>query len=325
MEEIYEHSSEDVASFHDFVKYGEYIYFSANNMNGLFRMHLETKEYKYLGEFPGENLKWHLHMGAVLVGTQIWFAPFEAKNLSVYDIETGEFIVKDIIQEKEKAAKYGKILYYRDRVFLVPVFADDILEINTHDFSVVSHREWLDPIRAVNNRYLKDGYVRNGACIYEDQMFITARSADVLIRIDLYTGEIKKYCIPYETYGVHEISCRNGIVYMQRRQGKIPMWFCIQTEQFGKCEQIEEMWENCLQGGIVALEKSVVLYPGADNTTFCIREGGVPECSLVLQNEMPRHAGNWNVGYYVGKKLDEKRIVLSSGNDNATVIFDTDV
>jgi len=323
-EEIYEHSAEDVASFHDFVTYGEYIYFSANNMNGLFRMHLETKEYKYLGEFPGENLKWHLHMGAVLVGTQIWFAPFDAKKLSIYNIETEEFVVKDIIPDKEKTAKYGKILHHRGRVFLIPVFADSILEINTQDFSVIFHRDWLDSIREANKRYLKDGYVRNGACIYEDEMFISARSADILIRINLNTGEMKKYCIPYETYGVHEISCRKGMVYIHRRQGQIPMWFCIHTEQFGICEPLEKIWENCLQGGIVALEKSIVLYPGANNNTFCIRECGATECSLVLQHEVPRYTGNWNVGYYVGKKLNETQIVLSSGNDNATVIFDAE-
>ena len=65
---------------------GEYVWGTAREFNGLFRINPETFEIKYMGQFPDENPEeYRLFYGIAQYGGKLYFCPHNAKYIGVYD------------------------------------------------------------------------------------------------------------------------------------------------------------------------------------------------------------------------------------------------
>ncbi len=69
------------------VQVGEEIFFSAWNINGLFRYNPQTEQCRFLKSFPWEE-SWGLHSEAILYQNSIWFIPRASERIAIVDLES---------------------------------------------------------------------------------------------------------------------------------------------------------------------------------------------------------------------------------------------
>lgn len=67
------------------VQVEESIYFSAWNINGLFKYNPKSEECNFLRSFPGEE-KWGIHSEAIFYRNAIWFIPRASERIAIVDL-----------------------------------------------------------------------------------------------------------------------------------------------------------------------------------------------------------------------------------------------
>ena len=78
--------------FYDAYKINNELYFSSCSFNGLFKLNLLSGEVTQLGNFKDELLgESYLHGSTIGYDGRIYFIPFNAKGISMYDIESDRF------------------------------------------------------------------------------------------------------------------------------------------------------------------------------------------------------------------------------------------
>ena len=71
---------------------GNDIWFVAREFNGLFKMDSETHKKEFVGHFPGEYKEGYTLYGEIAEGNEkLYFAPYNAKNIAVYNKEKRRF------------------------------------------------------------------------------------------------------------------------------------------------------------------------------------------------------------------------------------------
>ena len=175
--------------------YGEHIYFSNSEFNGLFRAGLSGEELEYLGTFPYEPLAGDLHWESLMIGHRLYFAPFGGDNLDAYDLETGEFLTF----EKGRFSgncRYGGLREYRGGFFLLPVSGDKILWFNPETEKC---EDWTGKLGFLDENGKEEAVnCSQGALIISDTMYLTVSGRSKLYIIDLKTLERKVVSIPSE-------------------------------------------------------------------------------------------------------------------------------
>ena len=74
------------------VKINEYIYASNLDYNGLFKIDSTSGRREFLGYFPEESIDLtDMHRIAFLYKGKIFFIPYNARNMHLYDIQKKEF------------------------------------------------------------------------------------------------------------------------------------------------------------------------------------------------------------------------------------------
>ena len=113
--------------FYDAYKINNELYFSSCSFNGLFKLNLLSGEVTQLGNFKDELLgESYLHGSTIGYDGRIYFIPFNAKGISMYDIESDRFL----FQQMSKC-RYGVPMEYQENIIIVPSnLKDNILSLN---------------------------------------------------------------------------------------------------------------------------------------------------------------------------------------------------
>ncbi len=104
------------------------LWFMAYDFNSLFSMNLLTGETKLVGLFPDEDYgTGRLYESMGIVEGRIFFAPFNAKSIAVYDIKKGVFskisLEEDQIGCSLNQPLFGGMEVYGRAIFMLPIFS----------------------------------------------------------------------------------------------------------------------------------------------------------------------------------------------------------
>lgn len=176
--------------FENFHDDGKNFWFSANNVNGLFRMDKQTWKAKFMGSFPGEPAFGRGYSFIAENDGKLFFAPLETDSIGVFDMEENTFS-KIEVSEPTRAAfvKYNPALKfsfaaaYKEWVFFFPYTYPAILRFNTKTGELEYLDEWVTSliknISPDNAYYFGEGHV-SGANI---TMFCANENA--FVRFDM--------------------------------------------------------------------------------------------------------------------------------------------
>lgn len=148
---------------------GEYVWGTAREFNGLFRINPETYEVKYMGQFPDENPEgYRLFYGIAEYGGKLYFCPHNAKYIGVYDKVSKQFssvALKEDIKDREK--KFCGISVFGKFIYLYGGRANTIVQLDTESNRIIYIEDWIKEIVKHQEDYfdyhILSGYIHNGS------------------------------------------------------------------------------------------------------------------------------------------------------------------
>lgn len=222
------------------VQVGEEVYFSAWNMNGLFKYNPLTETCYFLKSFPGEG-KGGLHSEAILYKNTIWFIPRASERIAIVDLETLDIVYLELpeqgrelnnqdISPKRMLGCHEKEERY---LWLIPYAYKLFIKIDMEKRKIVSVEEWG------NGRYAGAIGVRK-----QDKLWININSSREIRVIDLLTDDqrVKKNDEGDGFYsGIQNINekiflfskfMRDGILLLDDDMREKMMTYCDDNEQW---------------------------------------------------------------------------------------------
>lgn len=194
---------------------------TAADFNGLFWIERDTWKVRFAGLFPNEKKEGCRLYGAIAeCGGKLYFAPWCARNIAVYDKRTGKFSSLPLPLEEEARRnlyKYFEVLTYQEFVYLIGNQVNTILRIDTRTEEITVMDGWkheLKPCEADRKEPFFSGACQEGATAY-----VFSRYANAMLRLDLSSGLWKLIRFPGGSKGY----CRGVCV-----KGRV--WFCSNYE-----------------------------------------------------------------------------------------------
>ncbi len=326
--ELYDESFDSVFSFHDCVEYEGHIYFSSANTNGLFKANLETEMVEFVGRFFGEDIfKRDLHLKTLLIGKEIWFIPYNAERISIYNLEEKVFSQIDINQGSTNE-KYVMANYTSDKIYLIPFKSNELIEIDLRTHELVVREQWMNEIKKLCEIQDDNAFVRNGSCICDNKLYMAPVSADALVEVDLCTSEVFIYECPFEVKGFQEIvRIKEQLVLLPKYSGKIFIWDFKQKE----FELLADVLFEEKGLGVPFISAAVkgdeiILLPAAMEEGLRINIDTKEAQSIAFfgQKDYKKYPGNWRGAYNFVKVLNDGKIISISRYDNSLVIYDNE-
>lgn len=197
----------------DAVIYKRKIWFNTFNFNALFCMDIGTGETVHVGKFPNETYeRKRLYESMKLVGSKIYFAPFSAGTIAVYDTEQKEFgTIK--LDEKQTGCGQGKPLFggvelYGKYLYFLPVFSKAIVQIDTDSNEVIYITGWTKKVEnLIFNK--KDAYFRRQCVLVDNKLMIPFCNANAVLEFNCDTLDYMVYQLGTEERGYSGI-CYDG-------------------------------------------------------------------------------------------------------------------
>lgn len=189
------------------------IWFSAMDFNGLFEKNIETGEVHSVGMFPDEPYaKTRLYIASELVGRKIYFAPFKAENIAVFDLEEQRFkrivIDSDRLDGKSNITKYTGTALCGKYLYMLPTFSSSILRIDTENDTVEYITGWKEKVRS----FIFDedmAFFRGQSVEINNKLFIPFANVNAVLELDLITLQTTVHRIGTESVGYSGI-CYDG-------------------------------------------------------------------------------------------------------------------
>lgn len=150
---------------------GEYVWCAAAWFNGLFRLGLNECGLKYIGMFPNETPEKHnLFSNALAHNGKIYFCPYHAKNIAVYDKGNDTFSsipLKESIRDMD--GKFSSILVHGGYIYMQGYNIPSILRMNTETNEIFYMDDWAKDIE--RHPLGKPGcYIRRG-CVHKGNLY----------------------------------------------------------------------------------------------------------------------------------------------------------
>ena len=129
----------------------EKVWFMSRDFNGLLCMDAVSRQIERVETFPNEMYgQFFLYSAMEMVDDKIYFAPYYAKEIAIYDIK-GKMFKKIEIDESILQRESGKNLFYgiqkyEDYLFFIPAYSKAIVRLNTSNEEICYITEWNDKI-----------------------------------------------------------------------------------------------------------------------------------------------------------------------------------
>lgn len=180
------------------------LWFTEGQFNGLFKMDKKTGEIECIGSFPDENNINHLFMRFVRNGKKIYFAPFNAENIAIFDIENQTFLNISFNSDKPlrtdlfPEADFVDIVSYKNSVYYIPYFSEFIMELDTITNEIRYYSDWIEPL----DQLLIDGNLPFSykACQVNEKIMIASCNANAVIEFNMETKKSNVYEVGKENY-----------------------------------------------------------------------------------------------------------------------------
>lgn len=177
-------------AFNNLYDDGEFFWFTALYFNALFKTDKQTWKLEYMGSFLNEK-----EDGVWLYGTitehnrKLYFTPYSAKEISIYDIEEKRF---DKISIDEKFYINGKYIsekkfwfsaVYKDYIFFFPTTCPAIIKYDTKNGELVYYTDWIKYLDEINKNAIS--YFMSKGCIAGNKIFLIIHSSNAIFEFDM--------------------------------------------------------------------------------------------------------------------------------------------
>lgn len=174
--------------FDSVVEVDDSLWFAANNLNGIFRADKETGKSQFVTNFPQyPNYAVRLYIACTLVKRKIVFAPCNAKEIAIYDIDRKE--IKTISLDKQivkhcKSALFFAAFEYEGFAYLIGMSYPGILKID-----VTTYESYI--IEGPFERYYFKGkydykaHFRHSFAVKDNILYLPAICENGLICMDM--------------------------------------------------------------------------------------------------------------------------------------------
>jgi len=131
---------------------GQYLWVPSSEFNELFRVDKQTMIAEYIGGFAEEYAQ-HLYLDIMGHGTKLYFAPFNADHIGIYD-KSKHVFEKLPLQHKEKLSwlradsngYFIKVLQYKQYLFFVAYTYPAIVRYDTESGEMIYCSGWLSHV-----------------------------------------------------------------------------------------------------------------------------------------------------------------------------------
>lgn len=145
---------------------GEYIYFSAMYINGLFRYSMKTGICEYLTSFEKDVIAVCLHRRVFVYENQLFFMPWEAKYVSIYNIDTNEMSYIDASDFKKGQFTFIDGTIDCEKLYFIPYQGEKIMIVHLNNYKT----DYFEvPIEIGNQIKIGGTVYRNYIYIFTDQ------------------------------------------------------------------------------------------------------------------------------------------------------------
>lgn len=202
---------------------GEYLWFSATNFNGLFKMDKRNMEPIFVGSFPNELfIGQRLYVGIAECNDKLYFSPFSAHEIAVYDMKKDEFkkinIDKRLIENDD--CKFYSAITYKNNVIFIPYSYNAILCLDTDKGKLTYCSEWVNSIKNDINRDRKFYYFRK-AEIIDSELYLPSCCTDKLLIFNIITHSYEIKNMHYESTSYHGIVYKNNNCIFSPNTGEL--------------------------------------------------------------------------------------------------------
>jgi hypothetical protein len=174
--------------FDDFVFDGKFIWFSAIDHNGLYRMDINLKNIEYMGSFPREPQEgMRLFFACTKSDNNLIFAPFNADNIAIYDIKTGGFSsvsTRERVNPEDKVEKYNGIVSYKDKIFMLPCYYPSIDSYSVDKQALKTGYSWMGE-SSKQYKAISDLYYRRYLISEERYLIIPLCNMNAVLQYDM--------------------------------------------------------------------------------------------------------------------------------------------
>ena len=210
------------------VQVGDDIYFSAWNMNGLFKYNPELNQCDFLKIFPQEE-NWGLHSEAILYKNTIWFIPRASERIAIVDLDTLDITYLDLPECGHRPEEHvppirmrGCYLSGENFLFLIPFAYKLFITIDMKKKEIVYVEDWG-----------KDEYAYSIGIRINDKLIICMESCNQIRIIDIASDRqiIKNLRFKNQLYrGIQSIGdwillfprrLDNGILLINNKTGEL--------------------------------------------------------------------------------------------------------
>lgn len=180
---------------------GKKIWFAEFNFNALFKMDKTNKNVQFVGSFPNEKFtQKRLYISMDEWNKKIYFAPYTAEEIAVYDLAQKEFQkLKVLLPNKFRSSEWEKPKFHRviavnGKVYFIPFHYPGILvyDINANSFTCFD--DWIDEIE--NNRKTDWGYFLEFV-LENDRLILPCACADAVVIFDISTQRSRVILTPW--------------------------------------------------------------------------------------------------------------------------------
>lgn len=212
----------------DAIRIDDKIWFMSDTFNGLFCMEIASQQIEFIGSFPNEPYSQRfLYSAMERVGTKIYFAPYFAKNIAVYDMKNCMFEEIEIAEELRQSELPKDLFYgmqrYNNFLFFIPAYGKAIIRLNSDNNEVQYMTEWMEKADVNFDRSYKGFGPQR--LLRENKLFVPFHSMNSVLEIDCDTFNCVIHRLNVDAMGFSGI-CDDGekIWLYSMREGDLIGW-----------------------------------------------------------------------------------------------------
>lgn len=211
------------------------LWLSAAQINGLFRYGLRDGILHYIGKFEAEGSTFrYLHSEIVEYDGKLYFAPYTADYIDIFDKNTGEFSTISFDSRGEVQQKFYAMVRYKNSLFL---FAGRVPYIVRIDLETNEIQYIEKPVEDMAHYFQNDKFVilNKYVAVQGSRCFLASARANILLEFDMDTLEHKIHQIGKEDdYFAGVFGIGSDIYLIPRNEAEIIRW----NSETGKQDRI---------------------------------------------------------------------------------------
>lgn len=307
---------------------GKYLWFTEYDYNALFKIDKRNMTVIYVGCFPEEKfMQERLFASNVLYDEKIYFAPYMANDIAVYDIKKGIFKKHEIpLESKELYTVYGNTKFFctlaaEHEIYFIPDHYPGILCYNIKEDKFTCFSDWINVIEKI--RVNNWGYF-SGSVRVNNKFIFSCACADAVVIFDILTKQAK--VMPMKNHKFNYGCEYSGICYVDG------YFYLITGNGTIIKRKLENEYEEIKKIKLIVSDKNVVsFYPiHYRNGYLYLFPYGKNKCfKMDIMTEKVFEEKIFEQGLYQENKFailtcvnDEKYFYLFAGNKRKFIIYD---